>query len=49
MKAPDLPCNNNSRKIKRGAVLWDGGRLVLIEDVYANGTVRDCGANVSES
>lgn len=38
MKAPDLPCNNNSRKIKRGAILWDGGRLVLIGDVYVGGT-----------
>ena len=37
MKAPDLPCNNNSRKIKRGAILWDGGRLVLIEAAYVGG------------
>lgn len=38
MKAPDIPCDDNPRKIKRGAILWDGDRLVLIEDVYVGST-----------
>lgn len=37
MKAPDIPRDNNPREIKRGAVLWDGGRLVLIEAAYVGG------------
>lgn len=38
MKAPDIPCDDSPRKIKRGAILWDSDRLVMIEDVYVGST-----------